>query len=192
MNEQDLKFDDVYHLEAVMCIFEKTTTTSVMGSEPSRMRLRYGWSPILVHNKLAFWRREIQATALLLDAIDAGRAAKPYSASLWPGWVASFTSDAQFDALLKTVESAQLPRFTRALLEAAKLDQRLPHDRPIANFWTVDQMAGSIGISRESVYKRSDIRRGDGLGLQTIEFAGMSLWYPLRDPETFVLADLPE
>ena len=184
MNGKNITFDDIYHLEAVMRVFGKTTPTSIMGTEPSRLRNKFGWHVYQVYQKLAFGRREIQATALLLDAIDAGRLPKPYAANMWPGWVRSYMSDANFENLLKAVQSAALPQFHRALLEAAIIDEELPSGIPIKDFWTIEQMCGSIGISRESVYKRSDIRLGPGLGLKTVEFSGMHLWYPLNLVET--------
>ena len=140
MNQSELRFDNVYHLEAIMRIFEKTSQTSVMGSEPSRMRNRYGWAVFNVHQKLAFWRREIQATALLLDAVDAGRLPKPYSTSLWPDYVAGYRETKQFTKLLEAVQAAPLPRYTMCLLEAATQDESTHPDVLIDSLWTVEQM----------------------------------------------------
>lgn len=184
MNENDLKFDNVYQLEAVMRIFEKTAQTSIMGSEPSRMRNRYGWSVYNPFLKLAFLRREIKVTALLMDGVEANRLPRPYAMSMWPGWVRAFTPDEQFGTLLASVEAAPLPRYNRTLVEDTELRARWPRGLRITDFWSVEQMADSIGISRESVYKRSDIRRGKGHGLKTVEYGGIHLWYPLKSPET--------
>jgi hypothetical protein len=179
VNETNLRLDNVYHLEAVMRIFEKASASSIVGSEPSRMRNRFGWRMETVHRKRLFIRREIQATALILDGIESGRLAKPYSTSMWAGWVESYAQDTGFEKLRAAVQASPMPRYQRSVIESARLAEIWPPGRFIGDFWTVEQMAESIGISRESVYKRSDIRLGDGLGLTTIDFCGMRLWYPL-------------